>query len=519
MEPPPGKSDIEQVDVRLMRALPIGIMIAAIAVRALALYHRSWWIDELITRNTARLPLWKSGVLHPENRFIHSILGFCLQDTGPGPLSYTLDGALAQFAEPLGGEFWLRIPGILAGVTLVALVLYAPAQRWRAGALAAGAFAALFPPFVDWSTGARGYAWGVLIAGAQFAVSLSDDDGVPRAMRSARVWILWLVLALIGMLVNPLHTVWNIALVFGAALAWITRREFRRVSAKIFFSALAVAIALNAAYVALWWKMAFGSESHPRATAGLEEIGARFAALFSTVLSNPENLLMAILLVATCALAVVLRRRERTLANALLSAAIVYIALSVVLLSRQFLELRYLYPLTIPLVYLLGAIVQTGYERAERRVGSARAAPLLALFCVIVLAAQAGPAARRALTPMHNWRDTVLRLKALVRPNDVVFCGPNADFEVLLAYGRAADLPAVVPRYVRAADGRMVDAFTTQGVRSVLDQHARAWFVSPFWGVVRPPDYWRTIQSEFRDVFAVPGRAPIRVMLHDPNRL
>src|SRR5262249_38245003 len=151
---------------------------------------------ELVTHDVGLAPFWRAGAFHAAHQPSHSMVAFSLHDKGPGPLTYLLDGAFARLARPLHGEFWLRIPGITVGIISI-LYLLRVGSRWtggRYGGVVMAAFAAVFPAWVDWSTGARGYAWAIFLGLLQF------DYLFPRRNRGLLTgsWLTFNLLAVLG---------------------------------------------------------------------------------------------------------------------------------------------------------------------------------------------------------------------------------------------------------------------------------------------------------------------------------
>jgi hypothetical protein len=184
------------------------------------------------------------------------------------------------------------------------------------------------------------------------------------------------------------------------------------------------------------------------------------------------------------------------------------VVLNVALLARFGIAARYFYALSIPLVWETGILAAAVVQAVSTERG--RAAAQFAMLAAL-LALPLKSAMWHAGTPEHNWRGAMEFLKPQVRPGDLLLCGPMADIEVLNEYAPAAGLAAAPQRWIQGAGGQAQDMFTVEGLRAGLNSGRRMWFVTPYWGAVRPSQYWSTIEHRMQHVATAEGKSAVEI--------
>ncbi len=508
------------------RGLLFLAVILAIAVRLPSLGERSWWIDELITAQVAQRPLIGPDVWNPKMPPVRSLFGFTLQDTGPGPLTYLLEGALGKWARPHGGEFWIRLPGIFAAVLAVLLISRVGKFWWggRAVATVTALWAAVFPPWVDFSTGARGYMWTVLCLLLHFAV-LQDFlrkralGAVCRGPRHARQLLL---LSVVAFYISPINLVYCVP--FWLAFLVAALRTPKAFSCVNLLGVLGVGSTLVVPYAALWQTRlranagALGSSDPLLVLARLRDFGNNL------IIDEPWYAGLVLGAVVLTLFTWRLSTKRPMWRVARLSSVLVILAgvgVGTYLLTCFFLVPRYFVGYSVPLVWALGLAVQRAFLWSAKRWGKRRARALLGLGALVFAAIQVPSAIDYARTPVHNWLAAVRWLHERLGPNDIVFCGPNADIEVLWAYTQPLGWDEQVPRWLIVENGRRLDTASAEALKRALETPRRLWFVSPFLDRVRPPEYWKLIHDHFQPAARFPGRGEIHILVRPagPNPL
>lgn len=502
---------------RLLALTSLLVFSEAIALRSLTLRNTSWFIDEFVTRNTGRLSFWRPGALDASLPAAHSVVSFTLHD-GPGPFTYVLDGLFASQAYPLGGEFWLRLPGIAAGCMTVLLILVFGKRCLGSseGACAMAAFGAALPAWIDWSGGARGYSWGVLIAMMQFGLMmrLSFAASTPMPRRANWLWILLVAATIAGWMTNPYHMLWSTGILAGVLYA---RFKLNRAqAAQLSAASLGLGIGAAALPYAVWLLLWIPRISARGATPGSNAITGSVQRLLQalSVRSTVVALAECASLVTVCCWA--WRKRALRPGVVCCAAACPMFALLCAVLSARFVAGRYFYALTVLLCWFAGYLTQECCALIRLRLGASSAKAVFLALIAAMLVLPLKQAIWLAVTPVHNWAEAVRWLKPRVRKTDVVFLGPNADFEVFSAYAGAAGLAVASPRWIFDENGRRYDAQREAGIAFALKSGRRLWFLTPFWGAVRPPSFWDYVSRNFVEAALIPGRTPIRIMVHDP---
>lgn len=502
------------------------ILLVALAVRLPALGEHSWWIDELVTRNTGRLALWRPGAFSAKLPATHSMVGFSVQDIGPGPLTYLLEGAFARWAEPLGGEFWLRIPGVAAGMACVALLLVW-GRRWgvgRRGALAMAAFGAVYPPWVEWSTGARGYAWCLLVGLVQLGLLCElarEKTASGRVRGSGLLWGALVFSVPVAMLINPIHSTWNAAVLAGvlAARVFWKRSRIATLPRAGFWGGIAGAVSLCGSWGALWVARVLPQRAGGAADGASIMYGRLLEFLRQAVHSPGIGVALLAGVIFVCTFPWLWRRKSLRPVLVVFAVALGGFALlSLVMLRKQFLATRYVYSVTLLSCWLFGFGVQrlalvVAARRGSagvRRFDSGVAGGLVALMALI-----GWPTAREVAVPVHDWSGAVRWMQTRVQPGDLVLCGPNSDSEIFRTYAQAAKLQAAVPRWIQDASGVMHYTSSEKALGPVLKGKGRVWFVTAFWGIVRSAGYWEQVKANFREVARIPGQGEIRILLRE----
>jgi hypothetical protein len=507
------------------RLVLFAALVVAVGVRLPALRQRSWWIDELITAQVAARPLVGPDLWDPRRPPADSLLGFTIQDAGPGPLTYLLEGVFAKRAAPLGGEFWIRLPGIVAALLTIGLT-YRLARRWWGSAAVAATlalWAAVFPPWVDFSVGARGYAWTALfvlchLAGVEAIMRATEARDAGRLWRGAAVLSLFTVAAFY---ITPLNLAWSVPFWGAVAVLWWTRRRHGVPIplTPLVVSAVAAAL-LIAPYLAVWWVRLAAKAPAARWGYDLSRVVPRLLDFLDELRREPSHALVVFGAPLALVLAAMLSRRRpagRFLLWTCTGVVLGGIILGAALLSRFFLTPRYLVGFSIPLMWASGELLRHLYAAARLRYGRRVAAVLLASLAAAGCAAQVPSALYYARTPVHDWLSAVRWLSARLAPDDVVLCGPNADIEILWAYAGRLGWMQQVPRWFNMPGNRQVDATTTEGLALAIASGRRIWYVTPFLDRIRPPAYWRLIHEHFRPVARFPGRGEVVVLVHEPS--
>ncbi|MGI8908859.1 MAG: hypothetical protein ACR2IE_20490 [Candidatus Sumerlaeaceae bacterium] len=488
------------------------ILLAAVLARLPGLFGRSWWLDELLTWKVAQLPLWRDGALDVPRSLSHSILGFSLHDTGPGPLMYLLEGVFSRWAAPMGGEFWLRIPGIAAGLATIGIMLLR-GRIWtgsRSGALLIAALAATFAGYAEFSTGARGYAWLVLAAVLQW--DLTFRLLLRRETNPLLAWAAFSGLACAAVLLHSVHVLWTGSLLGGILVA----RYFRRGSAASKLSrgwlaaGLLVMLIVHVSWIGLW-QHALSASFVPAFTQGNP-----LAKIWHTLLDyrgQEAPILLALVGVISGTAAMwKWSGMPRAILLAIFSAVVCCGLLNALLLLWFAPGARYFYALTVPLLWMLGCLAVAIVRSAGKYSAAAGEWVKLGLL-LLILVAPLKSAIWHSGAAEHNWRGAMDFLKSRVQPDDLLLCGPNADLDVMIEYVRAAKLPAQPPRWLTNEFGQRFDCLTLAGLQQALRSGRRVWFVTPHWGIVRPPEYWQLIRDRFQQAALIPGKIPMQVWL------
>ncbi len=505
----------------------VGLLaVVAVGLRLPALGDRSWWIDELVTTQVSRFPLYAPGVFTAAGPTPHSILGFCIRDTGPGPFSYLLEGLFSRKAHPGGGEFWIRLPGILCAAATV-LLLGLRGRRWcgsRHGALAMAAFAAAFPMWADWSTGARGYSWTVLLCLLQLGMIVELTSG-GRGTGRKRAWLGALVplSCIASVLLSPMNAAWCAAIVGALAAVWV-RSLWRRGPAfpgAWFLSASVAAAVVCGEYLHRWALLSRKPVAPADAARALNRIASGASAFLDSLAREPSGGigLGACMVCVAAGLHIAWRKPGvRPAAGACLLALAAVAALALLLLSRFFLVLRYFYPVTVMACWCAGLLAARGCAFVRRRAGRRVADGVLAVGICALVAVCTPSSLYFARTPVHDWSNAARWMTSRIRPGDLVFCGPNADNEVLWTYAEPLGWLNQVPRWLETGGGGRLDTLTAEGLRAGLSSGRRLWFITPFLDAVRPPSYWRLVHENFREAERIPGRGDIHIFLREPPR-
>lgn len=484
----------------------------AVLIRLPAYGPRSFWIDELITCNVSRLPLMAPGVMRTPNPATHSIVSFCLHDTGPGPLAYLLDGSLSRLAAPAGREFWLRLPGIIAGCLTVLYVLR-KGISWRLGrygTLTAAALLAAHPLFADWSTGARGYAWVVLFAIIEWdmCARLARPALSGRTGAAVSLIVLGLV-SLAACLVTPIAGVSALAAYVGL-FAFRQRIKLSKAACApfvLFYGIPLLVAAISLAWTLLWFSTAFATRGTSASRTNDALLG-----LLRDIATSPTFALF--LISGLLAPFVTSRGKVARLWQQAYgwTTSLGMLALTLVLSRNQFLAERYFFPLALPAVVTCGLLVER-LAFAIRRGGHGRAAIALGYLVPFALVLLLMPSALgMSATPFHDWLGATEWLKAHAGASDVVICGPNADREVFGAYAAAIGLKLPSPSIIESSDGKQVSVHSTKGLQLAIDSGSRVWFITPHVGRVYPREYWEILSRNFRSATTQRfGREPVQI--------
>lgn len=504
----------------------LGLLV--VAARMPGLGSRSWWIDELITAQIAARPLigpdlwdWR---LPP--RF--SLLGFTLQDTGPGPLTYLLEGLFAPLAKPHGGEFWIRLPGVLAA-WLTAMAIATWGRRWWLSsriAFAISAATTVLPPWVDWSLAARGYMWIVLLAFAKLELfhRMLTTLLVRGQAIGSRLASLFAATSMALFLLTPLD-LFLIAAFWVAAFIMVLSSPAgpaRRLSFRRLTTAALLVVTVSGLYLGLWLPRLNSKLSAYHSDFSLSAFVSRSGDFVDSLRREPSYAIFigaAYLLIGVMLTSARWRRRLAHRCQSVLMLAIGggVVLLAVVLLARFFLVPRYFAALSLALIWSSGHLLRSAVARARLLWGRIHARRSLSLLTALFVVLLTPSALYYAGTPVHDWRQAVRWLDLHIGPDDVIFCGPNADIEVLWTYAQPLGWDRQIPRWLVVEHGRRLDVATPEALQRALQSGRRLWFVTPYLDRVRPPEYWNIVHRNFRETIRFPGRGELFVLVHDPE--
>lgn len=515
MVPPAAGCLTVRAGAQQRTAIALFLLLAALIIRSASLPGRSWWIDELIARDVARLPLYNSDSFDQQRPPFTSILAFCRHDSGPGPAAYLLDGFFAAKAEPMGGEFWMRLPPIVAAIlTLLLLMAYGRHIAGSpAGAIVMAAGYAIMPAMVDYGTTPRGYAWAVLL-GFLHLTALVRGALSARRRRGRVAWAWWIVAAFSGItvaLVNVVSLVWVSACLMSAATDHGAAGRAARCGVVSVGFAIGVAAAL---WFALWLQgLAATPNTLPASRGALDAVSQ----LLNAVRELHHDGTTA-LLALTALLMVTGRRCTRRKPPVPVRAVWLALAfsgiLAVVFAYKFFLAPRHLFPAQMAFLLLLGLSTRPALRCLSQRIGERFACRVLATGVCLIAIAAFPFALRQATIPMHDWRSAIRQLAADYQAGDLILCGPNSDLEIVRAYAGAAGIPAeAVPRWIDAGDGRLLPSASEEGLAAALASDGRIWFVTGFYGQVRPASYWALVERHFQKIrTTTTGRLPIMLL-------
>jgi hypothetical protein len=425
---------------------------------------------------------------------------------------YVLEGLFTRYARPLGGEFWLRLPGIFAGVCATFLFgMFISKVAGRMGGLLATCGVAALPEFIDYYTGARGYGWLILLAVIQWHACVQLVAGC-RPNLAACVLI---AASISGVLINPMHTLWTGCLL--AALAITVFRGGARLRSPRATATL-LSIFLVVAGHALWL--------------GTWRVGMRIAHTgTASTLSLPFNLQVAlkkardnstalVLLGSNAVLTIGLLKIPRPAARfqAIVSmVAIVGGALLLVILSGKFFAAsRYFNALYLCAFISAAFLLQRAAVYAAVHVRR-RAVDRMFLICgLLAVVLQLPFAHHRARTPINNWWDAADFLRRYTAPGDFVLTGPNSEFEVYRVYALAAGVKAQAPLLVEDALRVQHRLDRADGLALLLQRGKTIWFATTALGQHRTAEYWTLVKQRFQPVVRAPGRADVLIMKSKP---
>jgi hypothetical protein len=496
---------------RFSKFLPAVLFaMAAIAVCAPSLIHRSWWIDELITRDISRLPLFRLDAAGT-TPFTHSILFYTLHDTGPGPLLYLLEGMFSRLAYPMGGEFWLRISGILAGACATGFLYFlCRVIIGHYGAVVAATVAVFLPAFLEAYTGARGYAWLIFFALVQLYAIYAALRGDGRAI------IIWMFTAgaILGMFVNAVHVVWTSCLVLLVVLSHVKRPSTSRAAMRTRVSALAVLVTISAGWLGIWLHSVMNARtgSATSLTGVSLSVAVKRAFLESRYVPGLiiSNLAAALLLFSYRSRAA---RLHAVLSLVVSVASVIFL---LVLNARFFAAPRYFYPLWITLLVSCAFVFQRMAIRMRRNARSWLPAGFAVAVQVIVVGLLAADAYRTVSMPVQDWWGATEYIKQHAKPDDIVLTGPNSEYEVYRLYAKAAGVQAQAPLMIEDALRRQFPLDRVEGLRMLLSQKPNVWFVTAALWQHRSKDYWALINNRFKPVATIPGQGAITVLKSQP---
>ncbi|CAN5510330.1 hypothetical protein BH09SUM1_BH09SUM1_16610 [soil metagenome] len=532
----------------MRRILGFVIVAMALLVRGPAMGDRSWALDDVITWNVARLPIWTSEQ-PPPGVSPKGIIGFCMQDRGPGPLTYLVDGFCARWAAPLGREWVLRIPGFTAAVLTVLLCLWKGRLLTGSdyGAIAMAAAAGI-PLWIEFSVSPRGYSWVVLIGFAQLASVFEARLFSGARARNARLG--FVVLSILAFFFHAFSVAWSGALAI--ALLWeIAMKRARKPALWEWIVCVASAL-LVAAWLTLWLRSS-DAGAGIQMTGVIEKLATTMRELIVDINAETCIGMLGLLLF----LGRGWDRRWSFAARLAIIAIFFHAALAAVIAMKFKSADRYLFGLSILAVWaagvgstrivaleVLGLFYHGDFERSVRSLSlrkswketkavfeSWRTTPRellrqsfivfarrhrLAFFSLLlVVAAPFGPASwRTAGAPWHDWSSAIKDFSTIYKPGDVVLFGPNSEREIYYVYAQAAGLPSdSAPGALLLPDGATLNPAKAPDLARIAELGSgRVYFFTSFYrDPSRSEEYWRTLDERFVELPSTPGRAPIRL--------
>lgn len=482
------------------------IVVAAVVARAGMVASPPFWIDELITWDVARQPVLTSAALEEQMRHGSSIAGFCLRDTGPGPLAYVLEGFLAWRADVYGGEWLLRLPGALAGIAAVlaavAFALAAPRRASRAAWLVAAGLLAVHPIFAMASLGARGYGW--VILGCVVMLGLGERL-VEARVRAVPTILAWCAVATALAFIHPATLVLTAPV--GLEILIGMRRPGRLwFSAGALFAGTAIVLWLTA------WQHGlanYGRNVIPDAS--LARFWTMLGGLARSTVTEPYSaaLALTVLLGAAGGFAAPRTRRGRFIRAAGFGTLLFSALLLFALLARFQYQSRYFIPLLV--VASLGA--GHGCSAIWRRARGPRRWMREKLTEVLVLFALLGALVSHfeSRRPEQDWRSALAVIAESGDAGVRILTGPNSEHVVVERYIPGSGVTASLPARIDFGD-RVLQSTDHEAILRLGTLGESAWFVTAHWGQVRPPAYWEAVADVFEPVAEIPGRQPIRVL-------
>ncbi|NUP88298.1 MAG: glycosyltransferase family 39 protein [Candidatus Sumerlaeia bacterium] len=518
---------------------PLLVILAGVALRVDRLGAKSLWIDEVITFEVAQRPFFS-----PLTRD-GSVAGFCLGDTGPGPLAYGAEWLLMRVRPD---EQLLRWPSAVFGaVGLVAmwLLLRSAVQDRRAGltALLVWAFSA---SQINFAQDARGYALATALVTASLWLA-------GKSWQTGR-WRWWWGAAglhLVAFFVTPLS-----ALAFGPlalAVSLGTRRgAISSAPARLIHGGGSVLayLAVGGLWLVAWFPRAFyldTADGHRSARrlwptvegwstlTDLARQWARDAADIRPVPWLPGNgwwlTASAVTMLAALTavgLAACLRRWPWNVL--VIASCLAPVSLITVLSSSHLLGPRHLFWLQ-PIVLLCFA---WGVEATLRRLSSHAGTAAAVVLASLIISGVTPRLLERRLTEKANWRGATEWLIEHASPGDLILPGPNSEIACLqhelrthvgwttyhidsapqhpLAQALAA-ADRLQPRPFVILDG--VDR--VDELESLVAAGRRVWLLTGFWGsTTRTADHWDWLSAHAVPVTSFPGEMAIGVWLIEP---
>jgi hypothetical protein len=522
-----------------------------VALRLHQLASKSLWIDEVISFNVAQGPFFSP--LSREG----SVIGFCLNDTGPGPLAYAAEWVALHLRAD---ERALRWPTALFGCVglvvfwrLLALLIACERAQWLGLALWVS-----FEPQVAYAQDARGYALATLLC-------LLSLTAAVRLWLGGR-WLWWWAVVVLQTL--AFFTSYFSAIQFGAlvcgtlwARGWAGGIEGRgrRLLAACAHVGGGFALFL---IPSLWWL----SELLPRAFHRGLGTGGRLSSLVPT----SEGWTAYGRLWGGTALDLVGRRPQGWPPAAAISMQLLSISLwagfgivglvgrglrrpwpliwpvlglgplllVTVLATGHFLAPRYLFFVHAPAALLVAWGIEVTLKPMERR--RRALAGTTAILGVLILGLAVPRMVRHHTTEKADWRSATEHLLERSRPGDIIVGGPNADLQCVMhclvaslgregwgVYFDPATLPGTRPDDVlRLADEYgppppliLWDGVTTPAqLNEICSVSRRVWFVTAHWGFAhRSAVFWALVGDRFEHLATFEGRAPVAVWLFDPS--
>lgn len=524
--------------------ITIAVIAVGFGIRLWDLNAKSLWVDEVISYDVAaNRPFWSPPTQQG------SVIGHCLYDRGPGPLTYA--------GEWVALHLWkddraLRIPTAIFGcLSLLAMwaLLCAAVERNGARILGLLLWATMLPQ-VAYAQDARGYALATLLCtvGLWCAVKIWQGGR----------WHWWWICVGVHLLAffTSYFSVFQFAAIVLAtawARGWMGDRETRRARLNRTALHLLGGFALLMIPAGLWLRMMlprsftmeFGAEASTRSLASLLPNAESLRDLITllrafiadlTLTHSPTwpramlfKVLSLILWFGLCLSGLIWKGIRSPWPVLWVSLALAPVVLVTFLSTGHFLAPRYLFFLHAPLC-LLATWGAEGLSLREKR----HPIGVTIAIAFLILLTSAPRLIQFHRTEKANWRDAVALLVNEADPGAIITAGPNADFACLGHYLKKMnreqgwiyfnwfDMPQCsVGEVIDIAEQRnqpderlLWEGITTPDhLRGLLSTGRPVWFITANWRAPnRPPELWEFLDSNFNTVAVFEGQGDVFVL-------